>query len=88
MPLDGRAAGAVESGALAAGGRGALAPEVVVEGVVVDDDVVPVAAHVGAASEGRWGGRGGGQEGHGAGDDGGGELHCADMFEAVGFERM
>lgn len=42
MPGDGRAAEAIERGALAAGGCGALAPEVVVEGVVADGDEVPV----------------------------------------------
>lgn len=71
MPLDGLAGLAVESGALVARGRGALAPEVVVEGVVAGHDVVPVAAHGGAAGEGR----GGGQDGHGAGEGGEGELH-------------
>lgn len=75
VPLDDGAALAVERGALGAGSRGALAPEVVVEGVVAGHDVVPVAAHVGAAGEGRWGGRGGGQDGHGAGEGGEGELH-------------
>ena len=75
VPLDGLSALAVESGALVAGGRGALAPEVVVEGVVAGHDVVPVAAHGGAAGESRRSGRGGGQDGHGAGDGGEGELH-------------
>jgi len=73
VPLDDRAGLSVESGALVARGRGALAPEVVVEGVVAGHDVVPVAAHGGAAGEGRRGG--GGQDGHGAGDGGEGELH-------------
>jgi hypothetical protein len=71
VPLDGRAAAAVESGALAAGGRAALAPEVVVERVVLDDDVVPVATHFcGAADEGRGARQGGGE---GAGKEG--EFH-------------
>jgi hypothetical protein len=71
VPFDGRAAAAVESGALAAGGRAAFAPEVVVERVVLDDDVVPVAAHFcGAAGEGRGARQGGGE---GAGEEG--EFH-------------
>ena len=72
VPFDGRAAAAVECGALAAGGCAALAPEVVVEGVVLDGDVVPVAAHFGGAGE-----EGGGARRQGGGEGGGedGEFH-------------
>jgi len=79
VPLDHRAALAVECGALATGGGGTLAPEVVVESVVAGDDVVPVTAHVSAAGEGCWSGRCGGQDGHGAGDGGEGELHSGEL---------
>jgi hypothetical protein len=60
---------------LAARGGGALAPQIVVESVIAGHDVIPITAHVGAASEGRWGGTGGGQEDHGAGDGGERKLH-------------
>jgi hypothetical protein len=71
VPFDGRAAAAVERGALAARRRAAFAPEVVVERVVLDDDVVPVAAHFcGAADEGGGARQGGGE---GAGEEG--EFH-------------
>lgn len=83
VPLDDRATLAVESGALAAGSGGALAPEVVVEGIIAGHDVVPVAAHVGAASEGRRSGRCSGQEGHGAGEGGEGELHLDRLVTVV-----
>jgi hypothetical protein len=75
VPLNYAATLAVKRGTLAARGGSPLAPQVIVQRVVPGNDVVPVAAHVGATSEGRWSGRGGGQEGHGAGESGECELH-------------
>ena len=72
MPFERAAAQTVNAGALAAGGCATLAPEVVVEGVVLDGDVVPVAAHFGGAGE-----EGGGARRQGGGEGGGedGEFH-------------
>ena len=85
MPLDGRAAAAVEGGALAAGRRAAFAPQVVVERVVLDGDVVPVAAHFGRPGEEGGGARQGG--GEGAGEES--QFHgCGSICVCVKVKRM
>lgn len=85
MPLQRAAAEAVNASALAAGGGGRRAPEVVVDGVNACGRAVPLAAEVGALGESR--GRGGGRrqgDGRGAGQrNESGELHGDDVERDV-----